>query len=206
MAFRLVGKGQRGKGSAGPLLHEDSRGRRLAFEPGVFVQANRQMNAHLVGEAVRLAGSGGRFLEVYAGAGNITVHLAELFERGEACEGDRRAAHLLEDNLSGGAGRVEVRRESDRRTALRRAGPPEPDLLLVNPPRAGMRALMPLVEGVVPARVVMVSCHPMAAVRDMKTLAAAGYRLVEVRPLDFFPQTDHLEVVTLLERSGRPGV
>lgn len=200
VAYHSVARGPRVKGAPGARLHEDSDGQRLAFEPGVFVQANRQMNARLVREAMQRAGKGARFVEIYAGAGNFTVHLAERFERGEACEADHRAAQLLGHNLKGRSGRVDVRREPDFRTAERLVSAGPFDLMLVDPPRAGMRPLAPLFEEVTPPRVVMISCHPMAAVRDMKTLATAGYRLVDVQPVDLFPQTDHLELVALLER------
>jgi 23S rRNA (uracil1939-C5)-methyltransferase len=193
-----VGRGRRG--TAGPPLHEESLGFGLAFEPGVFVQASRAMNQVLVARALEAAGRGGRFVELYAGAGNFTVHLARAFERGEAVEGDALAVRFLRENLEAAGGRVAIRRERDSRTAARLAAAPPPDLLLADPPRGGMRALAPVFESAPPSRAVMVSCHPMAAVRDLATMARAGYRLEALWPVDLFPQTHHLELVALLAR------
>ena len=75
------------------------------------------------------------------------------------------------------------------------------DVLLVDPPRAGLspgcaRALLHNKIG----RVVYVSCDPATLARDLKLLCAGGYRLLRAQPLDMFPQTAHLEVVAELVR------
>jgi len=79
-------------------------------------------------------------------------------------------------------------------------------VLVVDPPRAGIRPLYPLFKAAPPARVVMVSCHPMAAVRDLGVLVREhGYRVESIVPIDLFPQTDHLELVAALVREGLAG-
>lgn len=184
-----------------PQLVEASGALSIRFEPGVFVQANRGMNARLVRRVAEAAGRGERFVEVYAGAGNLTVHLARAFARGDASEADPDAARLLRQNLEAAPARVEVRAERDERSAARLARGPTPDLLVADPPRAGMKPLAPLLaSAAAPARLVMVSCHPMAAVRDLASCREAGYRLVSLAALDLFPETHHLELVAALAR------
>ena len=81
-----------------------------------------------------------------------------------------------------------------------RAG--DPDVVVVDPPRAGLagKALRRLGELAAP-RVVYVSCNPTTLAGDAKVLREDyGYRLVKVRPVDMFPHTPHVEAVALLER------
>jgi 23S rRNA (uracil1939-C5)-methyltransferase len=83
-----------------------------------------------------------------------------------------------------------------------RAG--EPNVVVVDPPRAGLagKALKRLGELGAP-RVVYVSCNPTTLAGDAKRLAADwGYRLVRTTPVDMFPHTPHVESVSLLERSA----
>jgi 23S rRNA (uracil1939-C5)-methyltransferase len=71
---------------------------------------------------------------------------------------------------------------------------------VVDPPRTGLER--EAVEGLVaanPARIVYVSCDPATLARDGRQLARAGYRLVQAQPVDMFPQTYHIEVVSLWE-------
>jgi len=186
-----------GGGRGDASLCEDSAGRPLAFEPGVFVQTTRAGNRLLVAEALALAGQGDTFAEVYAGVGNFTVHLAQRFARGSAAEGNPASVAWMRRNLSS-APTVSVHAEGDAASAPRLARVPPVDLLLADPPHAGMRPLLPFFRQAPPRRVVLVSCHPMAALRDLEALSREGYRLRTLVPVDLFPQTDHLELVALL--------
>jgi tRNA/tmRNA/rRNA uracil-C5-methylase (TrmA/RlmC/RlmD family) len=49
-------------------------------------------------------------------------------------------------------------------------------------------------------RVIYVSCDPSTLARDLGVLVRAGYRCANLRPIDLFPQTFHLETVAVLER------
>ncbi len=75
------------------------------------------------------------------------------------------------------------------------------DAVLVDPPRSGL--LPEVLDAIVtkqPKTLVYVSCDPATLARDTKRFAEHGYQLVEVTPIDMFPQTYHIETVTLLER------
>ncbi|MCD6288867.1 MAG: 23S rRNA (uracil(1939)-C(5))-methyltransferase RlmD [Anaerolineae bacterium] len=75
------------------------------------------------------------------------------------------------------------------------------DLAIVDPPRSGVgqRAIAELAR-LGPRRIVYVSCDPATLARDVAYLQAVGYRLQEVQPVDLFPQTFHIETVSLWVR------
>jgi 23S rRNA (uracil1939-C5)-methyltransferase len=81
-----------------------------------------------------------------------------------------------------------------------RAG--RPDLLFVDPPRAGLsqKIVRRIIEAS-PRRIVYVSCNPTTLAPNAAQLVEAGYRLARVRPVDMFPQTPHIECVAVLERA-----
>jgi 23S rRNA (uracil1939-C5)-methyltransferase len=74
------------------------------------------------------------------------------------------------------------------------------DLLIVNPPRAGLHEDVPVViNATPPARVIYVSCDPATLARDLRALGEV-YDLVGLHCFDLFPQTSHVETVALLSR------
>ena len=79
--------------------------------------------------------------------------------------------------------------------------PPAPDALVIDPPRAGVeRAVL---DGIIDSptrRVVYVSCEPATLARDLRILVDAGFQLLEVQPVDMFPQTPHIEAVARFTR------
>ena len=74
--------------------------------------------------------------------------------------------------------------------------------LLVDPPRKGLTPeVMDAILQAPPRRLAYISCNPATLARDLGRLTSeAGYRLRPVQPVDFFPQTSHVECVALLER------
>lgn len=79
---------------------------------------------------------------------------------------------------------------------------PAPDVLVLDPPRAGLHpSVVPALQSLPAKKLVYVSCNPTSAGNDVANLAAAGWRLVRVRPFDQFPHTPHVETVLTLERA-----
>lgn len=77
----------------------------------------------------------------------------------------------------------------------------KPGVVIVDPPRAGLekRALDALLV-LAPLRLAYVSCDPSTLARDAARLIAGGYRLVQVTPFDLFPQTYHIESISIFEK------
>lgn len=75
-----------------------------------------------------------------------------------------------------------------------------PDVIITDPPRAGMhKNVIDVILASAPKRIVYVSCNPATQARDV-ALLDCGYRVSAVQPVDMFPHTHHVEVVTLLEK------
>ena len=74
------------------------------------------------------------------------------------------------------------------------------DLVLLDPPRAGAREVLPVATASRPRRIVYVSCHPGSLARDAGILVREhGYRLVTAGIMDMFPHTSHVESIALFE-------
>jgi 23S rRNA (uracil1939-C5)-methyltransferase len=75
-----------------------------------------------------------------------------------------------------------------------------PDVIITDPPRAGMHPdVVKTIMNAAPQRIVYVSCNPATQARDLEMLTQ-DYRICRVQPVDMFPHTPHVENVVLLER------
>ncbi|MDI6908579.1 TRAM domain-containing protein [Nocardioides sp.] len=146
-------------------------------------------------------------LDLYSGVGLFARYLADAVGptgRVLAVEADRTASRHARANLAGLEG-VDVECGAVDRVL---ADPLPPayssvDLVVLDPPREGARALV--VEQVVersPRAVAYVACDPAALGRDVATFQKLGYQLRSLRALDMFPMTHHVECVALLEKTG----
>jgi len=75
------------------------------------------------------------------------------------------------------------------------------DVGVVDPPRSGCeRSVLESFAANGVGRIVYVSCNPSTLARDLKILTELGYEVREIQPVDMFPQTYHVECVTLMSR------
>jgi 23S rRNA (uracil1939-C5)-methyltransferase len=165
---------------------------------GSFFQVNRFLIDPLV-QLVTAGESGSSAWDLYAGVGLFSVPLAETFTEVTAVEFAASAVRDLRDNLRGTKHRVV---SADASTFLLRSirqSQPAPDLLVVDPPRAGMgREVTDALRKIRPRKITYVSCDPATLSRDLAALVGSGYRLSKLHLLDLFPQTFHLETVVHL--------
>src|ERR671937_122715 len=188
-------------------IEEELCGLRFRVRPNAFLQTNTRMAERLYGLAREFAALSGRetVYDLYCGIGTVGLTLAgdaltvwgiEVSEESVACALDNADLNGI-TNAAFFAGNVGQSLEELRS----RSG--EPDVVVVDPPRAGLagKALRRLGELGAP-RVVYVSCNPTTLAGDVKKLRADyGYELVRARPVDKFPHTPHVETVALLERA-----
>ena len=131
-------------------------------------------------------------------AGTFTLPLARTGAAVYAVESAASSVRDLRRNLEGHDYDVEVI-GGDSARELPLLG--ELDALVVDPPRAGLaKGVTESIARTRAKRVAYVSCDPATWARDVKRFAEAGYELVKATPVDLFPQTYHVETVSILER------
>ena len=78
----------------------------------------------------------------------------------------------------------------------------KPDIVILDPPRKGVdKSALEAVSAMSPEMIVYVSCNPATLARDLKILADLNYTTQSVQPVDLFPQTYHVESVSILRRA-----
>ncbi len=178
----------------------------LRISSEAFFQTNTEMAELLYEIVIDYAALEGweRVYDLYSGIGTIALTLAPR-------AGELWGIELIEPAVAdaiAAARRNEITNvhffAGDTRLALpellERAG--RPDLLVVDPPRAGLskKVVRRIIESS-PKRIVYVSCNPTTLAPNAAELVEAGWVLKRGRPVDMFPQTHHIECVTLFERA-----
>jgi 23S rRNA (uracil1939-C5)-methyltransferase len=196
---------------AAPRIHLEVAGHRIGVSSGVFAQSNALLLDALLTRVTRAAGGpgpprGSLAVELYAGAGLLTLGLAACFDRVVAVEGDPAAVRDLHANLrQAGIERVEVLGEAVERALPGLAGR-APAALVLDPPRTGLpRGAVAALAAVRAARIVYLSCDPATLARDLAEICSLGYGLRAVEGIDLFPQTPHVEALATLEREREGG-
>ncbi|WP_187148915.1 23S rRNA (uracil(1939)-C(5))-methyltransferase RlmD [Candidatus Korobacter versatilis] len=164
---------------------------------GAFFQTNRFLLDEMA-ETVTRGHSGKLALDLYSGGGFFSLPLADQFEKVIAVEASGHSQADLKTNALRNVKAVRSGTEEFLRGEGRQL---RPDLVVVDPPRAGLgEKTSHLIGRMSVGRVTYVSCDPATLSRDMKVLVESGFRVEEVHLFDLFPQTYHLESVLHLVR------
>ena len=176
----------------------------IEFAPTDFVQVNGELNRAMVGQAVGLLAPGAkdRVLDLFCGLGNFSLPLARIAGHVTGVEGDAPlVARARENAARNGIGNAEFHAADLAAPAQAGAwASPAYDLVLLDPPRAGAREILPVAAASRPRRIVYVSCHPGSFARDAGILCGElGYGLAAAGIMDMFPHTAHVESIALFE-------
>lgn len=178
------------------------KGKPFRLSPGSFFQTNSPLLPNLVDRVLALAAiePGQVAFDLYAGVGLFSAFMADAGARVVAVEQSSSACADFEINLQ--AYDDIALYESSVAEALPAIGQ-QPDVIMLDPPRAGLdRTVVEGLNRLAADRFVYLSCDPATLARDAKGLVAGGYQLQEATPIDLFPQTYHLESVSLWRRSN----
>lgn len=180
-------------------------GLELGLRPTDFLQVNAGVNRRLVSRAVELLSPdrGERVLDLFCGLGNFTLPLARAAGAVVGVEGDRALVDQAGRNAAAngiGNARFHVA-DLFADCASQDWVDAAYDAVLLDPPRAGARQILPVVAASGASRVVYVSCNPASLARDTGILVDEyGFRLAGAGVVDMFPHTTHLESIALLTR------
>ena len=180
-------------------------GLRFAISPRSFYQVNPVQTEALYQRAIQMAQLTGRerVLDAYCGIGTISLIAAGQAKEVIGVElnrdavqdaianakrnGVRNATFICED-----AGRFMTRMAQEREGV---------DVVFLDPPRSGSdEAFLRSLCALGPKRVVYISCNPQTQKRDLAVLAAGGYRVEAIQPVDMFPQTGHCDCIASLSK------
>jgi len=176
----------------------------LSYRPGAFAQVNALQNVALLRLVRQFAdcGKNDRILDLYCGNGNFSLplagdvaHVTGIEEYGDSIaaahdncrhNGISNAEFICADAASG------VRRLLDNGRFF--------ETVILDPPRSGAADVLDDLLRLKPERIIYISCDPSTLARDCGVLSTGGYGVVLSVPVDMFPQTYHLESVTLLKQ------
>ena len=187
-------------------INDTMLGKTFSISPRSFYQVNTPMAEKLYSEAAKLAEPDGKnIIDLYCGIGTVGITMSDnaasltgvevipeavenaIFNAKTNCTGNVRF-------YCGDAGKI---------TSLLRKDGTSADVVIVDPARKGCDTqTLDNIISFSPERVVMISCNPATAARDCKYLSEHGYNAVNVRGVDLFPGTIHVEAVILLTRNS----
>jgi 23S rRNA (uracil1939-C5)-methyltransferase len=160
---------------------------------GAFSQSSLLLNRLLVKTVEELAGSPATVLDLYCGNGNLSLGLA----RTASVLGIDQEKVTVKAAAALGKGQYRTGNEG----AFRHAIQEKPwDLILLDPPRTGAKAIAPTLASCKAKAIVYVACDPATLARDIQTLHTGGWQLTRAIALDLFPNTAHVETVCRLDR------
>lgn len=176
-------------------------GRPFKVSAGSFFQVNTRMAAKMVEHILALLPANAAqktIFDVYCGVGLFSAFLAPRCERLIGIELSPSACADFAVNLDEFEN-IELYEAPAE--AVLPALNVKPDVALLDPPRAGLaRAALDALMALRPPMIIYVSCDPSTLARDLKRMREHGYRLQQVTPFDLFPQTYHIESISLLTR------
>jgi 23S rRNA (uracil1939-C5)-methyltransferase len=184
----------------------------LEFTPTDFIQINGPINEALVSRAVELLAlePNAQVLDLFCGLGNFTLPLARRAAQVVGVEGDRElvkraAANARRNGIDNAEFHIaDLAKPIGDTPATAPAWAKRAfDSILLDPPRAGAREMLPTVARLAPKRVLYISCHPGSLARDTGMLVHQfGFKLRAAGVLDMFPHTTHVESLALFERAN----
>jgi 23S rRNA (uracil1939-C5)-methyltransferase len=205
-----TGKSQNPEGESrvifGPgVIHDEIGPHRFEISPGAFFQTNTVQAERLYEVARDFANlqPDDVLYDLYCGAGTISIFMADGVQKvvgAELVEGavaNARANTAMNDVTNCVFENGDLKKLFTDAFVGRHG---QPDVLIVDPPRAGMhKDVVAQIAKLQPERFVYVSCNPQTQARDIDRLREV-YRIDAMQPVDMFPHTPHIENVVKLAR------
>ncbi len=176
----------------------------LSLEPGGFCQVNLSQNERCIAQILSWAKeySAQKALDLFCGMGNFSIPLATAVEEVYGFDIQRSSIRSAQRNAeSNNLGNcIFAKRIAAQAAAELHRDKQYFDFVLLDPPRAGCKEVIPLLANFKAKAIAYVSCDPATLSRDLIGIKEIGYSMKEIRMVDMFPQTAHLETLVLLEK------
>jgi len=177
----------------------------LSTSRGGFSQVNYRQNIALIDIALQWAhpGENDRVLDLYCGNGNFSLPMARFAAAVAGFEDYDQSIRDAENNrLNNGMSNIRFECIDSVAGIKKLAAAGESfSIVLLDPPRTGAAEAVQVIPSLNPAKILYVSCDPPTLARDIAILKKSHYDVTKSLPVDMFPQTYHLESVTLLEKT-----
>ncbi len=207
-----VAVGETEKTYHGPGFILETLGKRTyRISANSFFQTNTSQAERLYDTVRRMAAfaPGDLVFDLYSGTGTIALHVADDAGEVIGIEAVAQAVADAERNAEfNGVRNCRFVRGDLKESLTRDLGwlspGARPDVVIADPPRAGMHEkVVRQIVAFAPRKIVYVSCNPATQARDLQLLAAEHrYVIDEVQPVDMFPHTYHIENVVSLSRTA----
>ena len=182
---------------------EEVRGFRFRVAASSFFQVNTSQLSRAIDEVRDLLDLDGTevMVDAYCGVGVFTVLLAPYVRK---IVGIEESASAIEDAGLNSKDILNIEFVEGKTEHILNTLNEHIDVLLLDPPRVGCHPdVLDSVIKLKPEKVLMISCEPEAMARDLNLLCSTGiYNLETIRPVDMFPQTRHVETISMLRLQG----
>ena len=170
------------------------------LNPEAFFQTNRHLLAGFL-ECVLAHAGGKRVLDLFCGSGFFSIPLASRGSEVLGVEASRIAVKQARLNARLNGVTTTEFFETPVEEALSHSPDLRPNLIVMNPPRAGAgRDVAGLVAGLGAEQILYVSCNPSTFAREVGAIIARGYSLQDITLVDQFPNTYHIEMVAVFQK------
>ena len=160
-----------------------------------FFQVNKNICIKLYDEIKKHVGTNKNILDLYCGCGSIGIYVNKN-NKVLGIEINESAINDAEENKKiNNLKNIDfICADSSIKTEFK------PDIVIVDPPRSGLnKKTIDNILKLKPNKIIYVSCNPMTLVRDLNKFDS--YNILELTPFDMFPNTKHVEIVTILEKN-----
>jgi len=174
---------------------EEFLGKHIYADESIFFQSNLELLPKLIDEIQRAAGKGDFLLDIFSGVGLFSAFLQDKFERVIAVEQNPLCRKFAEKNLGKNCEFYSMNAEEwfNKNTPLLSKA-----CILIDPPREGITdELCEILCKNKTGKLIYVSCNPVTLARDTRKLLNAGYNLENIQGFAFYPQTFHLEMLSV---------
>ncbi|MDO4626129.1 MAG: 23S rRNA (uracil(1939)-C(5))-methyltransferase RlmD [Pasteurellaceae bacterium] len=189
---------------AGEMPYYQLNDLNLQFDIRDFIQVNAELNQKMVATALDWLAiqADETVLDLFCGMGNFSLPLAQVAKQVIGVEGVLEMVHKAEKNAQqNGLENVQFYQADLTQPFTQQAwAKTHFDKILLDPPRAGADFALQAVCQLQAKQILYISCNPATLVRDAEIILRSGYVAVQVAMIDMFPQTGHLESMTLFEK------